>query len=200
MLGEKIRKEEVKRTIVYFLVLFPLTFLISYHPEFIKDVSFSGRVFQRWDVPEARYNIFFLSSYFFCFLFPTVVGFRTLRRKIKELHGYKKLEVQYLFLGMIYGISAIVIIHFIFPLLGTSQLAQFSPVGILIMNGFIAYGIVKHHIMEVRIVLKNTFVYASYVFFFSIIFIISIQFFNLILKKKKCIRDATGTQNISATE
>ncbi len=110
--------------------------------------------------PEARYGFWFLpyAGYFFIsFLF--VLTRYAIRMQQKQ--GLAKTEFQFILLGMSTTLLITLSLNLVMPVLtGSSQTQVYGPVGFMVMNLILAYGMATHRIMDVANLLRKTTAYA----------------------------------------
>ncbi len=84
-----------------------------------------------------------------------------LYRKSIRYYGIKKLQVQYLYLGVAASVLLGVITNFLLPAIGIWQVEMFVPLVSVPIPIAVAYAIVKYHLMDISIVIKRSTVYAA---------------------------------------
>ena len=98
----------------------------------------------------------------FAIYFVTGLGFSlfVLLRKRRVLSGFARLQVQYLFLGVLIAALGATATNLLVPLLvGTSSLSRFGPLFGLVMIGMIAHSIIRYRLMNLRLVVRQGSVY-----------------------------------------
>jgi two-component system NtrC family sensor kinase len=98
----------------------------------------------------------------FCIYFTFCLGFslHLLTRKMRSLTGLQKLQVRYLFLGVLLSAIGATITNLAVPLLfATSRLSRYGPLFGLPMSAMIAHAIVRYRLMNIRIVIRKSVVY-----------------------------------------
>lgn len=80
--------------------------------------------------------------------------------KIKATRGIERVQLNYLFAGLLVpGILASVT-NLLIPLMfGTSRFSQYGPLFSFIMIAMIAHAIIRHRLMDIRVVIKKSVVY-----------------------------------------
>ena len=88
--------------------------------------------------------------------------FYYLARKIKIHTGFKRLQFQYIFFGMLIYTVLAIFTGLIAPLFGltATEISSLTPTFALIWVGFVGYAIAKYHLMDISIVIKRTTQYA----------------------------------------
>lgn len=96
-----------------------------------------------------------------------IAGFITVIRKYRKAKGLEKLQLKYLFLGLVITFTLFTITNFIFVvLLRLSSFVIFGPLFNLILVSFVTYAIVKHRLMDIRLVVART---VSYVLLLTVL-------------------------------
>ncbi len=87
------------------------------------------------------------------------LGIYNLIKKYKKLTGIYKVQVLYIIIGMtIVGLIGLSF-NIVFPILGYDKLIIYGPLSTLIFSGIVAYAITRYRLMNVKVVLKKSFVY-----------------------------------------
>ncbi|HHT9136760.1 MAG TPA: ATP-binding protein [Candidatus Wunengus sp. YC60] len=138
-------------SIFFFAISFLLLF---FSPYIVVSVSFVKQL------PQARYGWLFLVFWFY---FIACMGYSLyiLYRKSIRYYGIKKLQVQYLYLGVAASVLLGVITNFLLPAIGIWQVEMFVPLVSVPIPIAVAYAIVKYHLMDISIVIKRSTVYAA---------------------------------------
>lgn len=98
----------------------------------------------------------------FAVYFTTGLGFSLflLVKKRRVLSGFERLQVQYLFLGVLLAAVGATATNLIVPLvLRSSSLSRFGPLFGLVMIALIAHSIIRYRLMNLRLVLRQGSVY-----------------------------------------
>jgi len=104
----------------------------------------------------------FAIPYFIYFLGLTIISELRLYRKIKKVKGLKRIQLRYLFFGIITSLFLSTLANAILPLFGIIQvgvldLRPLGPVFSLILVGSISYAIVKYRFMDIRFAFRKYF-------------------------------------------
>ena len=87
-----------KKKSILFYVLSLLLVVISYHSLFIKEISFQPQLIPlALPGPEAKYNTLFFTVYIFSVLFIMAYSLCYLFKKLRQVSGIFKVEIQYVF-------------------------------------------------------------------------------------------------------
>lgn len=162
-----------------FLLMVMLTavnFSLGFLPFFITNVVIrrSGAK----DMPYATYGWPFF-AYFILFLTVAFYAFGILFKKLKTKKGLARAEVQYILLGCFLGFVFVILCNFVLHIiLKTQLLAQFSPLGAVIMNCFIGYGIARYKILDVSVVVQKVLSYSLVILFVFLLYNLSAGFFD----------------------
>jgi signal transduction histidine kinase len=108
-----------------------------------------------------------------------LLGFFELIRKYKKSSRLEKLQLKYLIVGIAETFALLILTNFIAVVVFKySQLVIFGPIFSLILVGFISYSIVRHRLLEVRIILVRSVVYLILIVLTAVIYILGVIFFS----------------------
>lgn len=173
------------RVLFAIAALIPVTFfrfaMVFPHPEAARawptrvitltGVFISGLAFSPWIVsymrprpggfPDPAYGplypvwgVYFVTS--------TVIALVHLARKLRTARGFARAQLQYLFAGvtlaMMGAVTTNIVIPFVFR---TSRFSLYGPYFTLIWVGFTAHSIVRHRLMDIRVVISRAAAYAA---------------------------------------
>jgi signal transduction histidine kinase len=112
------------------------------------------------------YVIFFLTQLFFVFL--------VLYINYKKAKGERRLQYKFLFLStLIAGIFG-TLLNLILPFIsGLGYLTHFGPIATLVLIGGIAYAVVKHRLLDIKLIILRTLTY-SIIVLFTAVFIVGV--------------------------
>jgi len=157
-------KDKITLSIASFGIVFAVISLVS--PLIVQDVV------QR-DILSVKivygplykfFGIYFLASF--------VAGIVYLTRKLRTCSGKTKLQLQYFFLGAIIPASVAVTTNLVIPLIfKTSALSPYGRYASLIFVVTIAHAIVRHRLMDIKVVIQKGTVYVCAVAVTAVIFI-----------------------------
>lgn len=97
--------------------------------------------------------------------------------------GKMRMQMKYLFTGIIIVLVCFFIFDLVFPLAGISSLALIGPVSSVILVWLAGYAIIKHQLLDIRIIIQRGLIY---IVLFSIIFssyVILLQLLGYLLHK-----------------
>ncbi len=99
--------------------------------------------------------------FFIIFLMPLLAGLYFLISNNFKSRGLAKLQSRYVVLGFSITIILVAFFSVIMPLISKeANLASFSPVATIFFVGFTSYAIVKHRLMDIRLVVARSITYA----------------------------------------
>ena len=97
-------------------------------------------------------------------------------RSLARAEGACRMELQVMSLGSLFGLVPGVLLVLVIPLLtGSSQSARFTPIGVVIWHGVIAYGIATRHIMGVGEFLRRAITYALLAGFLAVLYVLAFR-------------------------
>ncbi len=170
-IGEKQISFLQKNNFLIMAVLSAGCFVLGFSPSLFTSITQPGRSMQQ--VPHATYGWAFY-VYFILFLTVAFYAFGILFKKLKTKKGLARAEVQYILLGCFLGLTFVIFCNFLFPIVFKSAfLVQFSPVGVLIMNSFIGYGIAKYKILDVSVLMRRVLSYSFVILFIFLLYNVS---------------------------
>lgn len=81
--------------------------------------------------------------------------------KIRAAQGVERLQLKYLFAGLLVPGVLATVTNLLIPLVfGTSRYSQYGPLFSFLMIAMIAHAIIRHRLMDIRVVIKKGVVYA----------------------------------------
>jgi PAS domain S-box-containing protein len=87
-------------------------------------------------------------------------GMWTLTRKWRASRGRNRLQIQYLWLGICLLLGAGLTTNLIVPALtGSSRLGEYGPYCMLFLVGFTTHAIIRHRLMDMRVVIRQSVTY-----------------------------------------
>jgi len=147
----------------YFLSIF--FFILNFTPLLVKNVQ-PRLFFPYWPSPGPFYS-FFLIFFIFTPLYSLILGLK----KYKNFDKDKQNQLKYVFIGIIVGYVG-----------GCTNYplwydVPIPPYGNILVSGFgtfLAYAIVKHHLMDIRVVIKKSIIYSISIATMSLLYLLSI--------------------------
>jgi len=123
-----------------------------------------------FEVPEPVYGpgLFVFNAYYLMILGYLISAFI---KDIKASSGLMKLELQFVALGCSIGIFTGATLAIILPtLIGSSKTAPLAPLGVILLNIIISYGIATKRIMDVSRILQKMVAYVFLSFYLGIVY------------------------------
>jgi signal transduction histidine kinase len=144
-------------TIALSVLMYVATGVVIGYPEFlIKEIGINNGYKMIIFGPGLILFSIFIVGYFFA-------SFVMLFRKLFKSNGLYRTQLIYIFLGTFIASVIGVTTNLILPALGYFQLFWLGPVATVIMVGFIAYAVLKHHLFNVRVITAEVFTFFLWV-------------------------------------
>lgn len=167
-IGEKNSAFLKKKEFLLMVIITSINFSLGFLPSFVKTVTITKR--GSINMPYATYGWPFF-VYFVLFSAMGYYACTLLFKKLKVKSGMAKAELQYILLGCSLGFTYVILCNFLLHIiLKTQILAQFSPLGVVIMNGIIGYGIARYKIMDVSVLVQKILSYSLFILFVFILY------------------------------
>jgi PAS domain S-box-containing protein len=146
------------RTTRIFSVLAALSFLASFTPLMVRNTaSVDGALRVVHGPLHLPFGIYWVC----CF----VTSLFVLVRKLKSLAGLQKLQVRYLFAAVLIAAFGATVTNLLIPLLlDSSKFSPYGPLFGILMIAIIAHAIIRHRLMEIQLVIRNSVVYVGAIF------------------------------------
>ncbi len=112
----------------------------------------------------------------FAIYFISCLGFSLfhLTRKLLSLTGLHKLQVRYLFVGVLVAAIGATIANLIIPLLlGRSQFSRYGPLFGMFMVAVIAHAIIRYRLMDIKVVIQKSVVYVCAILASALVFVLA---------------------------
>ena len=94
------------------------------------------------------------------FLLCLGLGLFVLARKLKHVQGLAKLQLRYLFLGLLIACTGATTTNLIIPLVfGTSLYGGYGPFFVLVLISFCAHAIIRYRLMDIKVFIRKGVVY-----------------------------------------
>jgi len=156
-------------TLLYFSLVFPkevkklknLTKWLIYPVSFIlavvaacTDLIIKNIEFLDWGT---NVNPGIIYPIFIAFMVVTVVGcVIILFLKYRNTSGLEKAQIKYIFLGLFLAALIALPLNMFIPMItGTNEYAKFGPYSMIILVGFTAYAILRHHLFNIRVIVTE---------------------------------------------
>lgn len=133
------------------LTVTALFIALSLSDKIVVDYGPEGTIFS-WGQP------LFLAFLLVGFSVSLIQMYRTYRRLRHSPQGF---QILYVLLGLSISIGLAVSTNLILPLLHIAEIRFFGPLAMVIFLTFTTYAIVKHRLMDIRLVLRKSFIYVG---------------------------------------
>lgn len=146
-------KSKLKFLGYIFYPLSALTISLALTPYII-----SGVTEQAWGWDIIQGDFYYL--YVFYVLFGSILSFIMLATKYRTVRGVSKIQIKYMFFGTFLTAFFATLTNLVLPLItGTNPLAKYGAYSLLFLIGFTTYTIVKHRLMDIRLVVAKSVTY-----------------------------------------
>jgi signal transduction histidine kinase len=146
---DKLDISKFKKNLIIFLNLLSLIIIIQ--PSFIREI-----LPKEASVRPLKFNnvlYVFYSAYLIGFF---VWGFKNLMEKYKIYRGAVRTQIGYMFWGSLFSVFFGLLFDIVLPFGGDFRFYWLGPVLTIIMFSVIAYAIVKHQVMDVKVIATET--------------------------------------------
>lgn len=167
------RQSSIIMTAMYALPAVLITVLILLIPNFLTD-SIAGNHGNR----EVILNPLHYLIYTIVFVFYFFSAIAKLNRRISNVSGNNAIHLRLVLTGVLLAGVLGMFFNLFLPWLGNYRLIWVGPQFSVIMVGFIAYGILRHRLFDIRAVIARSFAYITSFTFIGLIFAIT---FNLLV-------------------
>ncbi|MDZ7798501.1 MAG: histidine kinase N-terminal 7TM domain-containing protein [Patescibacteria group bacterium] len=148
-------KNEITKKKLLFIYIVPLLLLVLLYTNLIvKDV----------DIQEWGTNFIYGSFYLFFiiyFLLFIIYAFIEAIIKYKNSSGLHRMQMKYVFLGILISAVIAILTNIILPIFNIQEFSYIGIQSIIFFVVFTSYAIVRHRLMDIRLVVKRTAIYAS---------------------------------------
>lgn len=107
------------------------------------------------------------------FIFYVIASIYTLGKKYFKLKGIAAMQIKYLLTGTIITLIIGTVTNLILPLFGDYSIQLLGPLFSVIFIAFTAFTIVKYRFLDIRVIIKRSFIFAALVLFITSIYSIS---------------------------
>jgi PAS domain S-box-containing protein len=145
--------------------------LLSFSPWIVAGATMQpGRASFVYGPAHKLFGVYFL----LCFL----LALLTLWRTIRSTAGVRKLQLRYLLLGIFLGGAGAITTNLVIPLIWTtSKYSVLGPYFSLLVVSFSAHAIIRHRLMDIRVVIRQGAVYVSAIVASVSVFLIFVQIY-----------------------
>lgn len=92
-------------------------------------------------------------------LFGIITTAYILIKKYRQVEFNEKQQIKYILIGLVSATLAGLLVSAILPMLGYSQFITIGPAATLLLIGFTAYAIIKHQLLDIRLIVAETVTY-----------------------------------------
>jgi signal transduction histidine kinase len=142
----------------YIIILAPICVImtwLSMTPYSVKEIIYEG--VEIVDVKYSNGNRIWATYEIICW----VLIFYNLLRKWRKGSGVEKQKIKYMFFGIVPTTAFMAFTNILGPLMGFEKAIGYGPYFTMIMLGCIAYAIVKHRLMDIRVFIRKGIVYSA---------------------------------------
>lgn len=139
------RKNHILLTLLLYLPLIPIFLMLFNYHFIITDLVIKpgNRVLVY------GYGYIFYCAQFFIYIISSLI---ILLKKYLRADGLSKLQLKYVFLAILVPSIFASFINMILPMMGNFRLAWAGPIFLLFIVVFIGYAILKHHLMNIKVI------------------------------------------------
>lgn len=139
----------------FFSAVASVSFVVSFTPLMVRSTASLGGALQVLHGPLHRPFAVYLVCCFGTSLFLLI-------RKLRSLTGLQKLQVRYLFVAVLTAAFGATVTNLLIPLfLDTSRFSPYGPLFGMLMIAIIAHAIIRHRLLDIRLVIRNGVVYVG---------------------------------------
>lgn len=165
--------------LLHFTILFPLhrkistikTYLIYIPAVLLTVFTFTSLVIKGVEdinihpiVPVFGELYYFFVIYFILYI---ILSFYFLINSYKNSLGVQKIRVKYLFFGLLIAVIFGMTTNLLLPVFGYSQFSNYGSIATMFFFVFTAYAIIKHQLMDIRLIILRTITYSLVVLLIS---------------------------------
>jgi PAS domain S-box-containing protein len=153
-------------------------FLLSFTPLILKESTpVDGTLRAVYGPLHLPFGLYFVSCLGFSFFLLT--------RKLTVLKGVEKLQVRYLFLGVLTAGLGATITNLVIPLIfSTSQFSRYGPLFGFLMIAMIAHSVIRYRLMDIRVVIRKGVVYVCAIVTAASIFLLTAELTKRLTEKE----------------
>lgn len=115
-------------------------------------------------------------SWLIVFFANLLLGFIVLVLKIKKSSGFVRMQLSYLMLGFLLFIGIGGTMNVIMPYFGNYTLQQFGPLTTILFVGVTTYAIVKHRLLNIRLLVARSVAYSILVLLIGLLYSFTVLF------------------------
>jgi PAS domain S-box-containing protein len=117
------------------------------------SISASGQIQPEYGPLYPLYGLFLVAAFGY--------GIGTLTKKWRASRGRRRLQIQYLWMGLFWGLAGGTTTNLLIPALtGSSRFMLYGPYFSLFVLGLTAHAIIRHRLMDMRVVIRQSVTYS----------------------------------------
>jgi nitrogen-specific signal transduction histidine kinase len=162
----------------YWLLVAGIVVAVCHSPVFVLSATAPT---EQKQVPPIEYGWgFFLHiAYFLIVTFFVIIRFW---KAAKERTGAQKAEIQFLQIGCVASFILGVVVVTVAELLSNQELSRFVPLSVLVLDGFVTYGIATRRILAVSAVLQRVVSYLLMSVYLTVLYAFSVWFIGIAVR------------------
>src|SRR3989339_662900 len=144
---------------------------------------YSGVEIFKEQAPRGQYGNFykFFSIFILCIILLTI---KKIFSEYKNLTNKKRQQIKYVILGGIVAILGGMIFVVLLPLFGIEEFYSIGPLFFMFFIGFTSYAIIKHQLLDIRIIIQRSIIYSFSLAFIVALYLVLLFIFEFIFKNK----------------
>src|SRR3989339_844680 len=142
---------------------------------------YSGVEIFKEQTPRGQYGNFykFFSIFILCIILLTI---KKIFSEYKNLTNKKRQQIKYVILGGIVAILGGMIFVVLLPLFGIEEFYSIGPLFFMFFIGFTSYAIIKHQLLDIRIIIQRSIIYSFSLAFIVALYLLLLFIFEFIFK------------------
>lgn len=120
--------------------------------------------------PSVEYGpLFFIFAV--CVVATMVFSYPTLFQKLKTARGIERRQIEHVILGIALSTTCATLTNVVAPILKLGSFEIYGPIFIVLMVGVFAYAMIRYHLLDIRVIVSRTTVYAISTAFIVVTFL-----------------------------
>ena len=145
-----------RRKQAFWAFLVCILFLLSYSPELVNRMQYNEET-GKYSIPDFG-PVFYLHVLYILSCFGD--AFFIFGRKWRKAQGFSKLQIQYLFLGLLFSCVGTITTNLIISVLFNAyQFGIYGPYFSILFVGFTAHAIIRYRLMDIKAIISRGMVY-----------------------------------------
>lgn len=129
---------------------------------------------KNWGANTINGDLFILFPLYFISVMS--LGFMTLIKKLKSSRGLEKLQIQYILAGTLIAVILGLATNVFLPLAtGSTKYAKFGSFSTVIFLAFATYAIIRHRLMDIRMLVVKSIAYMIFISILGLFFVIAVR-------------------------